>query len=331
MRTLSQRISGLFARQDPQHAMFLAGSVAASMATGMPVAEFTEVLGDGLSIAISHCPFAPTADAVGTYFDGAAHWLSSTALGVADWVQGVGGELTQRARVATNEARAFLGDRSEEAKLYFEGTIAKSAEFASIWRNTVRDSLLADPQAVVKAGTDILKTVAEYTGVALALKEAYCWVAGKKSEKDEKPVTNIHLNVALSKGETAGEVLEQLSIQLGNGSTTEQGRACCGRRAANEDCAHHKSVATSEQIVWASEKIAKNLPLKADAEIKKRVSPATYQAIQANFKKLHAPKAPAGEGDVCDVNERGAVRYRTISAKAVFGTDTRPADEIWTM
>lgn len=176
---LSNRIAPLFAQQHARHAMYMAGSAVVSCYLGAPLPRAPRGASSWAGLALSHAPFAPTIEAVSNYFGGALTYLGSVGLGVADWVEAAGGEIGQRSRDVLSAMGHFFGDRVDSAKSYFDMAIANTAEFAALWRGTIKESILGDPQALLDRACNVVTRIGEVFAVVAGIKESYSWVCRK--------------------------------------------------------------------------------------------------------------------------------------------------------
>ena len=268
---LDGRISGLFSRLSVRQALFLSGSVAVASVFGMAFPDIIQGVHEGFTSALSHVPAMSTSKAIHAYFEGGKFWLGSAGVGLSDWITGAGGELSHRAANTVAQMQDHLGDRISGAKAFFHHTISNSAEFLGAWRDSVRNSLLANPQTVIDTATDLLTRIVEIWGLYKGISEVYEWASSKmrgtSPKSDITPprspnisighVENIHVNLAISGKGDVDEVVAKFAQTLHEGSTAggnlEDPQKSCGRRL--QPPAQHKTDITldHEQIVWLSE------------------------------------------------------------------------------
>lgn len=323
---LNDRIGTLFSKQASRHAMFMAGSVAMSYAFGAPIPEMVETLHHGFANAISHAPFAPTLDAIGTYFDGGLNWLSSMGVGIADWIHGAGGEIGHRSQQTLSTMRMFLGDKIEVAKTYFDETISRSAEFAAFWRTTIKDSLMGDPEALLKSAGEALTTVAEAFGVAVTLKEAYGWAArkffGRGADTDQAPstVTNLHVNISVAGARDAGEAVESVASKLSDTTFSEAAKRNCGRPAPRDDqpssVSEEGDLVDSTQVIWVSREFNKRLRDGVIRSLEDSLPEKDKADLKRCADEIYKPIEGIPGGIIYSVTPKGDLRARKpLSAK----------------
>lgn len=323
---LNDRIGTLFSKQASRHAMFMAGNLAMSYALGAPIPEMVETLHHGFEYAISNTPFAPTLDAIETYFDGGLYWLSSVGTGIADWIQSVGGELSQRSQQMLTTMRMFIGDKVEVAKNYFDTTIQRSAEFASFWRTTIKDSIITEPEALMESAGKALTTVAEAFGVAVTLKEVYGWAArkffgrGAPEGQAQSNITNLHVNISVSGAQDAGEAVENIASKLSDMTFSAAARRSCGRSAPRDDrsdiVAGEGDLIDSSQVIWVSREFNKRLRAGVIRSLEDSLEEKDQADLRRCADKIYKPIEAIPGGIIYSVTPKGDLRARKpLSAK----------------
>ncbi|MBW3243621.1 hypothetical protein KUV57_13185 [Epibacterium sp. DP7N7-1] len=323
---LNDRIGALFSKQASRHAMFMAGSVAMSYALGSPVPEMVETLHFGVANAISHTPFAPTLDAIRTYFDGGLNWLSSMGIGIADWIHGAGGEIGHRCQQVLTTMRMFLGDKIEVVKTYFDETISRSTEFAAFWRATIKDSLMGDPEAFLESAGKALTTVAEAFGVAVTLKEAYGWavrkIFGRQPDSDQAPstVTNLHVNISVAGSQDASEAVESIANKLSEATVSQSAKQSCGRPAPRDEqptpVTEEGDIVDSSQVIWVSREFNKRLRDGVIRSLADNLAEKDMVDLKRCAEEIYKPIEGIQGGIIYSVTTKGDLRARKpLSAK----------------
>lgn len=262
---LNDRIGYLFTRQSSRHALFMAGSVAISYAFGAPVPELIDTIHHGFGSAISNVPFAPSLEAINAYFDGALTWLSATGTGIASWADGVMDHLESRNQALVSQMHSYLGDKAAIAKSYFDATISKSAEFVSFWRATLKDAVPQDPMSLLAAAGRALTSVAETFGVAMGLKEAYCWAVRKVRGEPPKEamanptsITNLHVNISLAGAGDVSSAVEKIAMNLAD--TAAAGKSIIVDQTASAALGPNaEAVIDTSQVMWVSRELSDRL------------------------------------------------------------------------
>ncbi|WP_154667630.1 hypothetical protein [Leisingera caerulea] len=330
---INGRIDTLFGRHPERQALFMAGSVVASTYFGAPLPEVIMMAQDGLAYAISHTPLAPSVEAINAYFDGGLTWLSATGTSIGDWLQSVGGDIGHRCSQILQTMRTYLGDKAEVAKNAFSVMSSKGAEAASHWHATIRNAITEDPGGAVEKAGKALVMATEAFGVFMGLKEAYGWAAQKLLGKKEAanasppaPVTNVHVNIAVSNADDAGAAIEQLSQKITSGAISEEAVRNCGRAAfaagpgaagpATPELSEDMELANSSQVIWVSREFNKRLREGVMKSMANSDAPEAQEMIQTSLRSARRPIHAIEGGLILSVNPRGDLRvHPAVSAK----------------
>jgi hypothetical protein len=281
-KNMENTVSGLFAKHTSRYAMFLVGSYAASISFGLPTPDMLPMLADTFFTAIGHVPFAPTLDAMQTFFDGALHWAGGTALSFYDQITALGGEVGHRSMEVLGHIRNYLGDNADLAKTYVADKVTQFGETARIWHTTVTNSVFKDTGSLLSAAKDGLVNVIELWGVCEGLSKAYKWgtkklfgakakEAEQKGEEFSASSTNVNLNITLNASvdgdveKALTKLSEKISENVINPETVKK-CGCLARDETTETCDYDrqkniidKYIADSDEVIHLSREINRRI------------------------------------------------------------------------